>query len=53
MSTATVTPITKNLTNDEAVERGYRLLMASVDSPEFHRFVSSQFEKTSDGPEAA
>ena len=53
MSTATVTPITKNLTSDEAVERGYRLLMASVDSPEFHRFLSSQFEKTSEGPEAA
>ena len=53
MSTPTVTPITKNLTSDEAVERGYRLLMASVDSPEFHRFLSSQFEKTSDGPEAA
>ena len=53
MSTATITPITKNLTSDEAVERGYRLLMASVDSPEFHRFLSSQFEKTSDGPEAA
>ena len=53
MSTPTVTAITKNLTSDEAVERGYRLLMASVDSPEFHRFLSSQFEKTSDGPEAA
>ena len=53
MSTATVTPITKNLKTDEAVERGYRLLMASVDSPDFHRFVSSQFEKSSDGPEAA
>ena len=53
MSTATVTPITKNLTSNEAVERGYRMLMASVDSPEFHRFRSSQFEKSSNGPEAA
>ena len=53
MRTATVTPITKNLTNDDTVERGYRLLMASVDSPEFHRFVSSQLEKSSDGPEVA
>ena len=53
MSTATVTPITKNLSSDAAIERSYRLLMASVDSPEFHRFVSSQFEKSGDGPEAA
>ena len=53
MSTATVTPITKNLTSDDAVERGYRLLMASLDSPEFHRFVSGQIDFRSDGPEAA
>ena len=53
MSTATATPITRDLKTDETVERGYRLLMASVDSPEFHQFVSSQFEKSSDGPEAA
>ena len=53
MTTATVTPITKNLPSDEAVERGYRLLMASLDSPEFHRFVSSQIDSSSDGPEAA
>ncbi len=53
MSTPTVAPITKNLTSDDTVERGYRLLMASVDSPEFHRFLSSQFEKSSDGTEAA
>ena len=53
MSAATITPITNNLTSHDAVERGYRLLMASVDSPEFHRFLSSQFEKTSEGPKAA
>ena len=53
MTTATFAPITKNLTSDEPVERGYRLLMASVDSPEFRRFLSSQFEKSSDGPAAA
>ena len=53
MSTTTVTPISKNLSSDEAIERGYRLLMASLDSPEFHRFVSHQFDTGSDGPEAA
>ena len=53
MSTATVTPITKNLSSDEAIERGYRLLIASLDSPEFHRVVSHQFDTGSDGPEAA
>jgi hypothetical protein len=53
MSTTTVTPITKNLSSDEAIERGYRLLIASLDSPEFHRFVSNQFDTSSDGPEAA
>ena len=52
MSTATVTPITKNLSSDEAIERGYRLLIASLDSQEFHRFVSHQFDTGSDGPEA-
>ena len=49
MSTATVTPITKNLSSDEAIERGYRLLIAT-NSPEFHRFVSHQFDTGSDGP---
>jgi hypothetical protein len=53
MSTATVTPITKNLSSDEAIERGYRMLTASLDSPEFHRFVSSRIDSGSDGPEAA
>ena len=53
MSTATVTPITKNLSGDEAVERGYRLLMASLESPEFHRFVSNQIDAGSQAPEAA
>ena len=53
MSTATVTPITKNLTTEEAIERGYRMLTASLDSPEFHRFVSNQIDTGSDGPEAA
>ena len=54
MPTATVTPITKNLTTDDS--RRARLPPAHgqrVDSPEFHRFLSSQFEKSSDGPEAA
>ena len=53
MSTATVTPITQNLSTEEAIERGYRLLTASLDSPEFHRFVSNQIDSCSDGPEAA
>ena len=53
MSTATVTPITKNLSTEEAIERGYRMLTASLDSPEFHRFISSQIDTGSDGPEAA
>ena len=53
MSTATVTPITKNLSTEEAIERGYRMLTASLDSPEFHRFVSHQFDTSSDGLEAA
>ena len=53
MSTTTVMPITKHLSNDEAIERGYRLLVASLDSPEFHRFVSHQFDTSSDGPETA
>jgi hypothetical protein len=54
MSTTTITPITKNLSsNEEAIERGYRMLTASLDSPEFHRFVSSRIDSGSDGPEAA
>lgn len=53
MSTATVTPITKNLSTEEAIERGYRMLTASLDSPEFHRFISSQIDTGSDGPGAA
>ena len=53
MSTATVTPITENLSSDEAIERGYRLLIASLDSPEFHRFVSNQIDSSRDEPEAA
>ena len=53
MSTTTVTPITKNLSTEEAIERGYRMLTASLDSPEFHRFVSNQIDNGSDGPEAA
>ena len=53
MSTATVTPITKNLTTEEAIERGYRMLTASLDSPEFHRFVSNQIDTDSAGPGAA
>lgn len=53
MSTATVTPITKNLSTEEAIERGYRMLTASLDSPEFHRFVSNQIDTSSDGPAAA
>ena len=53
MSTATVTPITQNLSTEEAIEHGYPLLTASLDSPEFHRFVSNQIDSCSDGPEAA
>lgn len=53
MSTTTVTPITKHLSSDEAIERGYRLLIASLDSSEFHLFVSNQFDISSDGPETA
>ena len=53
MSTATMTPITQNLSTEEAIERGYRMLTASLDSPEFHRFVSNQIDTGSDGPEAA
>ena len=53
MSTAIVSPITKDLSTEEAVERGYRLLTASLNSPEFHRFVSKQLDKKDDGPEAA
>ncbi len=49
----TTTSITKNLTDTETIERGYRLLIASLDSPEFHHFVSNQFDTSSDGPEAA
>ena len=48
MSTTTVTPITKHLSSDEAIERGYRLLIASLDSSEFHLFVSNQFDISSD-----
>ena len=53
MSTATMTPITQNLSTEEAIERGYRMLTASLDSPEFHRFVSNQIDTGSDGPAAA
>ena len=53
MSTITVTPITRNLSTEEAIERGYRMLTASLDSPEFHRFVSNQIDTGSDGPAAA
>ena len=53
MSRATVSPITQNLSTEEAIERGYRMLTASLDSPEFHRFVSNQIDNGSDGPEAA
>ena len=53
MNTETVTPITKNVSTEEAIERGYRLLTASLDSPAFHRFVSNQTDSGSNGPEAA
>ena len=36
-----------------AVERAYRMLTASLESPEFHRFVSNQVDTGSDGPQAA
>ena len=49
----TTTSITKNLTDTETIERGYRLLIASLDSPEFHRFVLNQVDTSSDGPEVA
>ena len=49
----TTTSITKNLTDTETIERGYHLLTTSLDSPEFHRFVSSQLDQDDDGPEAA
>ena len=52
MSTATVTPITKNISTEEAIERGYRLLTASVDSPEFHGFVSKQIDSNGDRSKA-
>ena len=53
MSTATVTPIKQNLSTEAAIERGYRMLTASLDSPEFHRFVANQIDTGSDGPGAA
>ncbi len=53
MSITTVTPITKNVSTEEAIERGYRMLTASLDSPEFQRFVSNQVDTGSDGPAAA
>ena len=49
----TTTSIARNLTDTETIERGYRLLIASLDSPEFHHFVSHQVETSSDGPEVA
>ncbi len=52
MNTASVSPITKNLSTEEAVERGYRLLTAALNSPMFHHFVSKQIDSSSDGPEA-
>ena len=53
MSAATMTPITKNVSTEEATERGYRLLTASVDSTAFHRCLSKQIDSSGDGPEAA
>ena len=53
MSTATVTPISQNLSTEEATERGYRLLTTNLDSPAFYRLVSNQIDSSSDGPEAA
>ncbi len=38
---------------DCPVERGYRLHIASLDSPEFQQFVANQIDTGSDGPEAA
>ena len=49
----TTTSISQHLTDTETIERGYRLLIASLDSPEFHRFVSNQVDTSSNGPEAA
>ena len=53
MSSPTVTPITKHLSSDQAIERNSRLLIASLDSPEFHRFVSNQIDTSSNGPKVA